>query len=394
MFKKILLLVGLLYILHFTHYPALSAAVGNIKIGRTEVHPYLGLKTILDDNIYLDAKNTKSSLIMTLTPGINLALPVDDHKFGLGIHADLLNYSEKSSQNNAVHTTIDILSDLKFPVGVNFKLKDTFRNTTDPAYSELVERIKRVQNDLSADLGYTINNYISAGISYSQTSHNYEKAQYQPSLNRIESETGLTVFYSASPKTSVLVEYDLGTINYENINNSNDSAYGQIRVGLKGKLTPKTIGILKVGQQNRKYNQLTGQDANPPTLSLSTLTDFSERTGLRLVANRDFIQSIYAPNPYYISTGLTIELNQKIVQKWAGTVTVRYETNDYPNATTESNITKKRQDNYPQLGFGIKYDILEWVQATAGYLYKERNSNFDSFDYKNSLINLGVTATF
>ncbi|OGS18324.1 MAG: hypothetical protein A3J83_06565 [Elusimicrobia bacterium RIFOXYA2_FULL_40_6] len=355
----------------------------------------LELKVINDSNIYYEKNDPQSSMITSFIPGLNFLAVNNQNKLALDYSADIMNYSYSPSTNNATNQTINALIDMTFPVGLSLKFRDTYKDTSDAPSSELVKRIKRTQNTIAGDVGYKINRLFSADIVLNQTKHDYSQAEYKPLYNRLESETGLIVFYGVSPKTSALLEYGSGKIAYDDENNLNDSTYSNIKLGLKGALTPKTVGIFKVGSQSRKYDFYTvntSTDFSTIVLSLTSKTDFSKMTSLSLTINRDIQESVFLNNLYYLSTGLSAELNQKIGSSWATIVSARYEMGDYPNTTVAG--VAKRADTNNVMGIAFQYSTMEWLSASIGFSSKSRSSNYTDLNYTDTVTNLGIKAIF
>ncbi|OQA91294.1 MAG: hypothetical protein BWY26_01083 [Elusimicrobia bacterium ADurb.Bin231] len=378
-------------------------AQGNIKVGMVEVHPYIDFKVVSDDNIYLDKNNEEDAVITNISPGIGLMFPIQKHKFALNYRADIQNYSVAASTNDAKMHSVDGLIDLKFPSGIVFKVKDAFKKTVDPATSELVARAERQQNNLDVEAGYmSTAGKFSAVLTYSQETHKYDEAAYKPGLNRTVDVPGINLYYNLSPKTSLLLGYDMGIINYEYDSNKNDSKYQSAVLGAKGQIAPKTVGIVKVGMQMRKYDDLKDsvtneeEDFNEMIASLGAKTTFTSMTNLEISVSRAPVESIYAPNVYNISTVAGLKLNQKVGDKLSLSLDGSTTISDYPEASTvvSTGASKKRQDTINSVGLNASYPLQDWVTLNAGYTMKVRSSNFSDFDYTDNLISGGLRLIF
>src|SRR3989339_222020 len=367
-------------------------SLGSYVFAEMNTNASLELKVTNDDNIYYEKTDPQSSMITAFIPGLNFSASNDANKLGLDYTAEILNYSFSPSTNNATNQAVGIMGELVFPFGLSIKLRDAYKDTNDAPSSEFVKRINRIQNNLNAEVGYKINRLVSASIVMNQVKHEYSEAIYKPLFNRSESETGLIVFYGISPKTSALLEYDMNKIVYDNVlPNRKDSSETKIKLGLKGKLTPKTVGILKVGSTDRKYDLIANtNNVADSMISLNSITEFSKMTNLKLLIDRNIQESVYANNAYYISTGLTADLGQKIGSSWGVNLNVRTEMGAYPNETTSGALTAKRADTNNSLGLSIGYNAMDWLTANIGFTTKSRSSNFDEFNYTDNVSGIGI----
>ncbi|MHB9154852.1 MAG: outer membrane beta-barrel protein [Endomicrobiales bacterium] len=369
-------------------------ALAEIKTGNLSIEPYVRWVEMYDTNIYLDATNKKYSWITNLSPGVNLFLPVKDHKFQLQYNAEFIGYSENPGNNNAINNNINLLAGFNFPVGLFAEVNDYYRNTTDPLTTELIQRVNRNQNMIYTKVGCLFSRFLSSSLGFSQVLHDYIAEAYKPLLNRRENEANVEIAYNYSPKTSALVGYACGTVDYSYASNLNSSKYNQVTLGVRGELTPKTVGEIKVGEKARTYNNVAGRDVSTPTLSLATITTFSKRTQLSLVAGRNFVESIYFNNLYYIDNSLQGMLSQKIYRDWTATFDVRYEFIDYPQGVVVNTETKKRQDSYILNSFDITYAATEWLSVGIDYTVRQRNSNIDLYYYLDNIIGLNAKVVY
>ncbi len=67
---------------------------------------------------------------------------------------------------------------------------------------------------------------------------------------------------------------------------------------------------------------------------------------------------------------------------------------DYPEETTESSVTAKRKDKLWDGSIGLRYEMKEWLSLETNYEYKQRESKFDNFDYKDNKITAKVNLLF
>lgn len=371
-------------------------AGAEIRSGSLVVHPYAGLTFSYDSNIYLTKDDVTGSLITMLTPGVSLSLPVRNNEFKFNYFAEVIGYKENPSGNNAVHHNADFSGELKSPTGLSFGLKDSFRHTTDPATSDFPERVPRNYNALTATVGYQLSDRVSASLSYTDRFNIYLPGRYDRDLSRREGDASLEGRYGISPKTSVLLGLGMGTVDYIAAGNPKDSRYTEVFAGIRGQLTPKTTGEVRVGSRNRTYNNeaLSGSDDTTGVAGLSTVTRFSPRADLTLGVNRNLVESTFIGNPHYTATLLSFRYNQKVLSHWTGMLTATYEDDRYPNAVLSGSSLKKRGDTNILAGVGASYSLYEWLSFSGAYTLRTRDSNFNAYDYTDGIFSLNTKVMF
>ncbi|MHB9154919.1 MAG: outer membrane beta-barrel protein [Endomicrobiales bacterium] len=363
--------------------------------GTAPLHFFLDLSERYESNIYLVPSGGASSLVTALRPGFRLRQPVRQHLFRLDYWSELLGYSENPSINNTINNYAEFSAQLAFPSGLGFALEDNYAGTTDPATSELTERVHRNQNDLSLRVSYTFSRLLTGSLKYSQLLYDYIPEGYKSLLNRRESEGNAELAITLTPRTSALVEYGAGEVRYAYATNPNSSRNQAARVGLRGRLTPRMNGELKAGVKYRNYTQVQGMDTTLPVFSLTAVNRFTERTALRLSAFRNFVESANLDERYYVSSGLTFQLEQGLLDSWKLALDGDLENNEYPNEQTTGSRTQKRRDVRFFAGLGITYlSVLPWLRLGAGYHFIQRNSNFGPFSYTDNVTDVKIRMVF
>jgi len=381
-------------------------AQGNIKLGLIEVKPYINVKALSDSNIYLQQKDEQSSLIMSVNPGLGLVLPNPNARISLDVGMDSISYSHMRATNSATHQNVGLSADFKFPVGLDLKLTGAYRDTTDPATSELTGRTARKQTNMAADIGYKLSNFISLGVDYNSVTHAYDSDTLKK-LNRGESATGLSVYLAFSPKTSFLIGYGVGAVAYnekyaDNTANNDDSKTSAVNFGVRGTITPKTKGLVRVGQKTKTFDNVSkvaDSDGSDITLALATVTDFSQRTKLTLTGNRDFVESsvhhsAQSPSRFYTATNLNADLQQKITDRVEAKISLGYDMSEYPKEQPFGGKNIKRADNIVRTTIALSRNMGKYLTASFEYTMRNRDSNIETYQYKNNLVGLTLKAIF
>ncbi len=151
-YKKVILFLTLFVFVLFCSNPLLYA-LGNIRMGPWEIHPYINIEETYDDNIYLEDSNEKDDWIITISPGLRINGELREHEFAIEYRAEFLDYSDYKSNDTDKHY-FGGSAKFRFPEGWSLNIKENFVKTYDPATSEQTALEDRTRNDVSIILGY------------------------------------------------------------------------------------------------------------------------------------------------------------------------------------------------------------------------------------------------
>lgn len=360
-----------------------------IKLGPVIAHPSFSVKEQYDDNVFLDPDSKKHDFITTLTPGVGLELPFSDNKLKFDYKVDIARFADYDSQNSVNHDVNGLL-ELNFR-DIVFNCGDRFEKKFDRPDSEFTSRVKYDRNTAKATAAMMLNR-LGFDLGYSNLWYDYKTSDYKDE-DRYEHTVDLIASYRFLPKTSLLLEFDYGHIEYDTGVKSNSDSY-QPLVGLRGKLTAKSTAEIKVGYQSRNYKREGEPDFSSVVAIASIVEEFTPSDKLTLNFLRKPYESQYSSNNYYALTGPSATYVHKFTDKFSGKLSAAYQLNAYPQQTIEDGISKKRKDNFWSMGTGITYDIKKWLSCGLDYEYKQRDSNFGKFDYKDNLVTLNASAAF
>jgi len=359
----------------------------SLSIGQANFKASLTVAEKYDNNIYLTSTDAKSDEINVVTPKLFMDLPfgIDErHNLQFLYSADLGSFSDYTTENYQ-NQDLTALLNFKLPFGY-FALKNLYRNTQDRSATEFTTPVQRVENRSDALLGIEFNK-LANEFGYAYFTKHFNNRSYD-NLDYHENIYTDTAYYQLFPKTKALLEYNYGEIDYLRDITRNGS-YNQIRLGLKGDLTGKTIGIVKAGYQNRQYDTESRNGYEGFVAELGLISRLSERTELKARFIDTALESTYGNNAYYNNNSFGIELNQGLIGNFSIVGTFSVDRNLYPEEDTTLYI--KRRDTIWTEGLGIEYQAKDWVKAGVNYEYKEDNSNIDTKEYERSQLMASVT---
>jgi hypothetical protein len=382
--------------------PAIEVAdlPGNIHIGPLKIHPSLSIKEEYNDNIFHEASGESGAAITTVSPGILFQLPFQRHFLQVDYRVDLIEASRFHRAYDTDSHFANILLDLDFN-RLGFLLGDNWKSdSTAPDYKDDI-RNNYYQNRFFVDATYKLPGRYKIKGFYRNEFRDFDSfrrpGQFNPELdNYMQNEAGINLFYRFLPLTSVLFEYG-----FTHINNTDkgfpttDSDAQRFWLGLKWEATAKITGTIKGGYVNRDYDGLSddwdgfGMEGDLK-YKFSSFTTFSFKGFRKLIqCSVTKEEGVYGTD--YVSTGGTLSINHRFNYKLSAEASVSYFNDDYRERGL---IGKKRDDDRFGFGFGVNYQIQDWLGCKLSYHYVDNDSNIEVEDYRENLITGALELTF
>jgi hypothetical protein len=381
---------------------------GNIRLGPLAIHPSVGVMETFTDNVYrsFDGKDQKSDWITTISPGLELVLPLQRHSFRLGYSADINRYAD-FHENNYVSQTVAGSLNFDFPGGLLFTVNDRFMDSElvrrwvdQPGLSGAADLYRSRPfraNDFLTKAKYSFADRWAAAVWYNNYHYGYNH-EYDRAGDFDRNLLGGSLFYRVTPKTDFLVEYSHSKVDYtqsSSNNNSNDTAY----VGLGFDPSAKINGFLKVGWTQKKYdvsNFGAGTTFNTFSTQIDLAYNLSRYDAISVKASRTIEEDIdtnaaYTRDYYSLGYSHILSKNEKI--RLFGFV--GYGKGKFEGQTTDADGTlKQRSDNIYGGTLGVDYAMRRWLMWTLSYTYTDQDSNFVRYAYKDNRAFLKATISF
>jgi len=190
-----------------------------------------------------------------------------------------------------------------------------------------------------------------------------------------DTETGVVFFYRLAPLTSALFQVTNTGIDYQTA--ALDSTERRYLVGLTWQATAKTSGTVKVGRQQKDFDDAARTDFSaaswtaavtwsPRTysfLELATNRKADETNGVGDLNDRRDLSLAWTHN--WTSFART-RLGAQIVE------------DKYRGATA-------RDDKTTEYGLNVAYQMRRWLNLSLGYTTAERDSDDNAFDYRRNI---------
>lgn len=367
--------------------PNLDPAAPGFRLGELRIHPALSLKGEYQSNVFQTATNEQDDFLATLVPGVGLELPVGRHRFTGGYRAEFLKFVQRSNQDTTHHIA-GLGMNLDFPVGLLVKLENQFKKTSEPPASDLTGRLESLQNNLASSLEYRLADRYSVGLSHSLDYTDF-KEQENEFLDRFENRFGLTGYYRIFPKTSLLLDYTHGRIDYINNTERNATSHS-IQTGVRGELTAKLQTLFKIGWQIRQSEESGRGNFTGLVTSGTWNYEMTNRTTWTLLTERRLIESSFANNDFFEALVGSLGVNHVFNPRLTLRAKASAGLNEYTRKATVGTKTDDRDDFLFGVGAGFNYNFRRWLSISIDYLYNRRDSNFNDFDYKDHRATVGL----
>jgi hypothetical protein len=378
----------------------------NMHYGQLALHPYYKLSETYDSNIFLVPHDqpsgqvgggVRSSWITTNDLGLEANLPWHAvNNLALGYDFQYQAYSEQPSINNTINQEAHADYVHNGGESMTYKVGDRYVNTTDQAFSELIQRQRRWMNRVYAEADYAPKGgRLVAGVDADHETDKYLDATLGAGLNRYQEDAGFTVGYMVQPKTKVYMAYHRGIIHYT-VNSSDgtpdkDNKSHTVVIGVQGVLAPKLTGQIEGGGTYREYDATAIPGASRVARSIVAMTSVKYQadpyTAAVLTLSRHLEESIDPSNPFYFSNDASLDIDHKFPHKFTAGIDLAIGKDQYVNAQTIGGFSGNRRDDLYQGGIWVEYDIQKWLSTGLAYVYRERNSIFTGqFNYQDSQV--------
>ena len=385
---------------------------GNLIFGNLVVTPGLALQEVYDDNIYLGSgtnsttESEESDWITHIIPNIMLNYFLHERgSIKLGYLGDYAYYKDENNNDWKNHKGIFGLN-YKAPAGLIAGIENLYTRAQDPygsnnEYKLGVPQTERWHNDLKTKIGYELQNQFRMFAYYNYYKQKYDDEIYDYSQNYDCNEVGAGIEKKILPLTWGFLRYFHGETDYythsEGLTDSNDAdfSYDSVKMGLAWDPGAKIEGELNFGYTWKKYDNDADVSGSryydSDTWIASTFLSYepTATTTFGLAIMRSMRDTGADKTEYFDDTGISINLKQVILSELSLLVGAAYSMHDYEDSIYNPG---REDDNY--IGrLGVEYLINEWLLAGADYTYREKNSNYGGYDYKDNKfqVTLGMT---
>ncbi len=375
---------------------AFVRAQGPIKWGDADVTPRAAIEEKYDDNIFLQPSAKRDSQVVMLMLGSSVVERGARGKLALDYELSLLHYDRFTDVNDAIHQKVDGSAAYELANGGKVSVGNVFLMTTDPASSEQTARAARNQNDTTGRVELPLGARTFVGLSARNTIHVYTQDPLRSELDRNELSGGPRLGYNLGDKTKTYVQYQYSTITYDRSGTKNSVTHA-VAVGAEGELTGRLTGVVEAGALRRSYSSsIPGDVNNETTPSAVARVKWAAPRGyaVSLSVSRRFEESTF--NRYYRSNLAGVVVAKELGSRMSASVSGSYGYDEYPDDALDGTTGQsgKRADHLAQAGVNLTYRFPELLRLNVGYLHRNRDSNFDTFDYSDNVGTFSIGMEF
>ena len=363
-----------------------------LKVGRVQVHPFLGTAEVFTDNVFRTKTNREHDFLTAIAPGIQANLPFGGrHSFLLDYRAAQLLYARFTENNVFAQHGVGHMK-LDFQGGLKFDFQGGRTDGFDPRGSE----VDIQEMDITK---WRINNFLSQAQLSGQRGRirlrsfyadlHYKNNGQATTRDRKRIGGNLTVFFNATPTFSPLLGVRIINNDYDTNKQLDSFSYG----GFAGfRLAPSRLlsGEFRIGYTILNFDR--APEAQPPGSDLSS--GGKQQTAFTMVGNlnwrptsrfslqvrpfRLIRQSATFDTTTFVQTGVGIQARHQFTDR----LDVRGRVN-YANANFEGS----RTDNRIRTRIGLGYRTVKWLGFRLEYIFGKRFSNESRFEnYSNSIM--------
>lgn len=355
-------------------YPAAaSVAVGD----NAELFVTAGAQHQSDSNIFLDAKNEKSDIIYSVTPGMDLV-------YGRGAitkgnfyyQEEIRRYSDNADQDTELSRlgATSSYNNGVTKVDLNASYAQVAQNDNDIRVTGDIVRRALTNLGALAEFGLSEKTALGVGASFYKT--DYGPATYSDS--DIIS-LPLDLYFKASPKLDWSVGYRYR--GSELSASGADSRDNYLNIGARGEFSPKLIGQVRMGYNRRTL--VVGGKEDQFGFNGNLRYVYSEKTSLGFLIGNDFGSSATGESIKNFNVGLNA--SSRLTQQWSMNAGLNFYKMEY-NART---------DDYTEAQVAIDYNYNTYVRFGASLTLRDNSSaKLVSAEFSQTVFSLGASVRY
>lgn len=335
-----------------------------------------------DDNIFIQAHNKESDLVIHVAPGITYVVgdtKLEGSYLSLRYDADASFFLDHSALNSVDH---DVLlrgqwQSGRLTLGGFFQFQDLTGGNNDAGGR--VNR-KLFSGGTSARLQWSEKTALELEVE-ERKSDNQTEIDTQESIVRTWAE------YEYSSLTAVSVGVTAGTVEVTGGGRQN---YVQLLGRLKYEVAAKVKLQMHGGFEVRDYAH--GSSTVTPVFDLSGVYTPYELLNLSLDAYRNVQPSITVAGVDTIVTGVKAGVNYRLLGRLSSSLTGGYERSEY--ARENGGLGDARNDSYFFVRGGLQYPLTENWRIGAFHDFRRNDSSQDDRSFQNKQTGLEMALAF
>lgn len=366
---------------------AVAFEPASIRVGEMLLTPTLGITEAYNDNIR-ETADGESSWITTLNGGLRLsaqerlntyfveyAFSSDvfhssqddnntDHFFGAGTHLEF--DSRNRLDLNARYANVTSVADT-----TQLGVEDETETTTIGGVYGFGAESARFQLEVGVNQEWL--RYVNGGV--------LNEAKERDVLSG-----NIIGFMRLAPKTRALVEVRQREFDYEQSGSRRDSTANIYLAGLTWDATAKTSGTIKVGREEKDFDERSIKDQDTSTWEVGVSWQPRTYSTFELVTRKGFDEARFSET-FIETTSSTISWKHDWSSRVSTTAAVTYIEEEFADAI-------KREDETWIYRAGVDYAWKRWLNVGLSYEYKDKESDLSVREYDRNLVALTLNLSF
>lgn len=372
-----------------------------IHVGPFYLRPALSLKELgVDTNVFNDAGEQKSDFTFTLTPQVDVAVPVARRalvKATLG--TDVVYYARFDSERS-LNAQAVVLAEI-YLQRVTLYVKEAYINSRQRANYEIDQRARRLQNDIEGGLSVRFTPKFSVTVSKRRGETRFDDdvvflgQRLKDTLNQTSDTYAVTARHKRSALTTLGVRYERQEDRFP-LSPVRDTESFRVMPGVEFKPRALISGSAWVGYRNfaPRDSLLPAQSGLVSQLALSYTLLGATTFGVSY--DRDFQFAFEVARPYFVDNGVGIFVRRAIAGKFdvvANAARHRYTYQPLAVQPADAEPVRERIDTTDNYGVNLGYRAKRQTRIGLGVSYWTRVSPVEtSRNYEG--LRIGTTVTY
>ncbi|UUM33094.1 outer membrane beta-barrel protein [Vibrio japonicus] len=401
------------------HSAQASESNGYITESGLKLVPILDSRFEYNDNIgrYSDAKAPESSSVFVLEPGISVESDRGGNQYSVAYQLSSGTYLDSSDDNYIDHTLstnnfIRLNSRNGVALNYSYQYSHEERGTGLLAGDELStatdEPVKFAIHNVNGTYVYgseQAKGRVELTLGYEDREYkNYRDTQL-PGIGRVstkhkdhrELSGALAFYYRVMPATSLIFEVDTIERRYD-LNDpitdlSQDSVDIFYLLGATWEATGKTTGKLRLGLQDKSYDESTKEDFQGFSWDLDVIWKPVKHSTVTLSGAQRARDSDQGTVYYVDEKSLYAGWKHYWLNNFYSNLSVQLRDDDYSNSQRFGQQLK-RDDELFKSGINFGYEIFEHADISLGWNYENNDSSLESNNYKQNVMFISANANF
>ena len=345
-------------------------AAERFTLGPWDVHPYMTIETVYNDNVFERKSDIDGETYTTTIPGVRLELPWDDHAVTLEYAINLIHFFEMWNEDQQLNDAFLMyaFNFRKFSLNLSNHFYEDYSIPSGLGRQDVNLFYKNISK---ATLGVTLNRLIF-DVAYTNSITEYEEASNIS--DSCKDELQIIGYVQAFPKTRILFEADLERFKYDNINSGNLDSL-ELYIGADGKIAPKTTGIVKLGWRWLDYTETPNFTGDAVYVDIKHR--FNDYNWTDIEIERREARSLYTTQNYYNVSKILVRFSKKLSWRLTGSISGSYQFDKYPPKADDF----IREDDLFGADLSFNYQFWEDLTFNTAYEFTKKESNASDSDY-------------